>query len=100
MLPPVLTKNDKKARTLIIIFSAIVFAAVVALSRVKLNVDLGFDFHVFTTLFLYGRPPHAVHWPAFEPSALQCSCFCFPCLRCWRLWRVRALYPQVATWAR
>jgi putative membrane protein len=47
MLPPVLTKNDKKARTLIIIFSAIVFAAVVALSRVKLNVDLGFDVHVF-----------------------------------------------------
>jgi putative membrane protein len=47
MLPPVLTKNDKKARTLILIFSAIVFAAVVALGRVKLNVDLGFDVHVF-----------------------------------------------------
>jgi putative membrane protein len=47
MLPPVLTKNDKKARTLILIFSAIVFIAIVALSRVKLNVDLGFDEHVF-----------------------------------------------------
>jgi putative membrane protein len=47
MLPPVLTKNDKKARVLIFTFSAIVFAAVVALGRVKLNVDLGFDVHVF-----------------------------------------------------
>jgi putative membrane protein len=47
MLPPVLQKNDKKARTLIFVFSAIVFTAVVALGRVKLNVDLGFDVHVF-----------------------------------------------------
>jgi len=47
MLPPVLTKNDKKARTLILVFSAIVFIAIVALGRVKLNVDLGFDEHVF-----------------------------------------------------
>jgi putative membrane protein len=47
MLPPVLTKNDKKARTLILVFSAIVFIAIIALGRVKLNVDLGFDEHVF-----------------------------------------------------
>lgn len=47
MLPPVLTKNDKKARTLILVFSAIVFTAVVALGRIKLNVDLSFDVHVF-----------------------------------------------------
>jgi putative membrane protein len=47
MLPPVLQKNDKKARVLIFTFSAIVFAAVVALGRTKLNVDLGFDVHVF-----------------------------------------------------
>ena len=47
MLPPVLTKNDKKARTLILVFSGIVFIAIVALGRVKLNVDLGFDEHVF-----------------------------------------------------
>lgn len=49
MLPPVLQKNDKKARTLILIFSFIVFAAVVLLSRVKLEVDLGFDPHLFAT---------------------------------------------------
>ena len=47
MLPPVWKKNDKKARTLIIIFSVIVFVAVTALSRVELKVDLGFDLHMF-----------------------------------------------------
>ena len=44
---PVLQKNDKKARTVIFVFSAIVFMAVVVLSRVKLDVDIGFDVHVF-----------------------------------------------------
>lgn len=47
MLPPVWTTNDRKARWLIFSFSAIVFAAVMLLSRVQLNVDLGFDVHVF-----------------------------------------------------
>lgn len=49
MLPPVLQKNDKKAKTLILIFSFIVFTAVVLLSRVKLEADLGFDPHLFAT---------------------------------------------------
>jgi len=44
---PSLQRNDKKARTLILIFSAIIFLAVMALSRVKLNVNLGFDVHLF-----------------------------------------------------
>jgi putative membrane protein len=44
---PALQRNDKKARTLILIFSAIIFLAVMALSRVKLNVNLGFDVHLF-----------------------------------------------------
>ena len=47
MLSPVLSKNDKKASLLIYIFSAIVFTAVVLLGRVKLQVDLGFNVHVF-----------------------------------------------------
>lgn len=47
MLKPVLTKNDKRARRLIYLFSIIVFAAVVLLGRVKLEVDLGFDVHLF-----------------------------------------------------
>lgn len=47
MLPPVLAKNDKKANWLIIGASLVVFIAVGALSRVKLDVDLGFDIHIF-----------------------------------------------------
>jgi putative membrane protein len=42
-----LTKNDKLARTLIFIVSFVVFAAVVLLGRVKLDVDLGFDERIF-----------------------------------------------------
>lgn len=47
MLTPVLHKNDKQARILILIVSFIVFAAVAVLSKFKLNVDLGFNVHVF-----------------------------------------------------
>lgn len=47
MLQPSLTKNDKKAKLLIYTVSFVVFAAVVFLSQFKLNVDLGFDVHVF-----------------------------------------------------
>jgi putative membrane protein len=50
MLTPVWKKNDRKASWLIIVFSVIVFAAVVLLSRVKLVVDLGFDVHLFAML--------------------------------------------------
>ncbi len=50
MLQPVLQKNDKKATVLIIIFSVIVFAAVTLLSKIKLDVDLGFDKHLFARL--------------------------------------------------
>lgn len=47
MISPVLKKNDKQARGLILTVSFVVFAAVVVLSRVKLDADLGFDVHVF-----------------------------------------------------
>lgn len=50
MLSAAWKKNDKKASVLILVFSAIVFIAVVALSRVKLNVDLGFDIHIFARI--------------------------------------------------
>jgi putative membrane protein len=50
MLPPVLAKNDFKAKWLILVVSFVVFAAVVLLSRIKLEVDLGFDVHVFAKL--------------------------------------------------
>lgn len=47
MLQPALKKNDKKAKFLIYTVSFVVFAAVVLLSKFKLNVNLGFDVHVF-----------------------------------------------------
>lgn len=45
-----LEKNDKKARTLILVVSAVVFFAVTLLERVTLNISLGFDPHVFAWL--------------------------------------------------
>ena len=50
MLQPSFKKNDAKARILIYAVSIIVFAAVVLLSRVKLDIDLGFDVHLFALL--------------------------------------------------
>jgi putative membrane protein len=47
LLQPSIAKNDRTARWLIFTFSIVVFAAVVLLSRVKLEVDLGFDKHLF-----------------------------------------------------
>jgi putative membrane protein len=47
MLAPVLKKNDKQARLLILTVSFVVFAAVVFLSKFTLQVDLGFNVHVF-----------------------------------------------------
>ena len=49
MLTAAWKKNDKKARIIIFVFSAIVFAAIMALSRMKWNVKLGFDVHLFAT---------------------------------------------------
>lgn len=47
MLTPSLQKNDSKARIFIYTVSVIVFAAVVILSKVKLELDLPFNVHVF-----------------------------------------------------
>ncbi len=49
MLAASITKNDKKARVFIFTMSIIVFVAVVILSKVKLDVDLPFNVHVFAT---------------------------------------------------
>ena len=47
MLAPAIKKNDRKAAILILVFSLLVFTAIVVLSRVKLNVNPGFDVHLF-----------------------------------------------------
>jgi putative membrane protein len=43
-------KNDKKAWGLILTFSVIVFAAIVVLGRIKLQINTGFDIHIFATI--------------------------------------------------
>jgi len=45
-----LTKNDRRARIIIYVFSVVVFLAVTALERVTLDVDLGFDPHIFAAV--------------------------------------------------
>jgi putative membrane protein len=47
ILQPAIKKNDPKAKLLIGVVSFVVFAAVVILSKVKLEADLGFNVHVF-----------------------------------------------------
>ena len=47
MLQPALKKNDKKAKLFIYTVSVLVFAAVVMLSKFKLNSNPGFDVHIF-----------------------------------------------------
>jgi putative membrane protein len=47
MLEPAWQKNDRKARILILVFSAIVFAAIMLLGSVKWNFHPGFDVHIF-----------------------------------------------------
>jgi putative membrane protein len=50
MFPPRLTKNDRQAKLLIGVVSFVIFTAIVILSRVKLEVDLNFDVHVFALI--------------------------------------------------
>jgi len=50
MLPASIQKNDKRASVLIILFSVIVFVAVVFLSRIKLDVELPFNVHLFAKI--------------------------------------------------
>jgi putative membrane protein len=47
MLPASIRKNDSLAKGLIYTVSFVVFAAVVLLGRIQLDLDTGFDIHVF-----------------------------------------------------
>jgi putative membrane protein len=53
---PLWKKNDRKANLLIILFSAVVFLAVTALKYIEVNIELGFDIHIFAKInaFLNG----------------------------------------------
>ena len=50
MLAASIKKNDKQAKWLIGVFSVVVFSAVVLLGKFKLEVDLGFNVHIFATI--------------------------------------------------
>ena len=50
MLQASIQKNDKKASWLIGIFSFVVFAVIISLGRIQLQVNLGFDVHIFATI--------------------------------------------------
>jgi putative membrane protein len=50
MLDATIKKNDGLARVLILTVSLVVFMAVVILSRVKLDLNPGFDVHIFATI--------------------------------------------------
>ena len=50
MLEPILVKNDRRARILIILASIIIFGAVVLLGRVEVPVSGAFDVHVFAKI--------------------------------------------------
>ena len=50
LLEPVFQKNDKKASTLIWIFSAVIFLAIATMGAVHLKVDLGFNVHIFAAI--------------------------------------------------
>lgn len=49
MLQPSIVKNDSKAKIIIWIVSVVVFAAVAFLAKFKLNINLGFNVHLFAT---------------------------------------------------
>lgn len=50
MLSPAIKKNDKRARLLILTISVVVFVAVALLSKFKLQLDLGFNVHIFAAI--------------------------------------------------
>lgn len=49
-MEPIIKKNDKLANYIIISLSAVVFALVVLMRKVKLNIDFGFDTHIFPAI--------------------------------------------------
>jgi putative membrane protein len=50
MLEATIKRNDKKAYWLVGIFSLVVFVSIVALGKVEVKADLGFDKHIFARL--------------------------------------------------
>lgn len=47
---PILAKNDRKAFWIIGVFSLVIFLAITALARIKLEIDLSFNPHIFAKI--------------------------------------------------
>lgn len=47
---PLIRKNDKLANIVIGIFSLVIFLAITVLAKVKVDIDLGFDPHIFAKI--------------------------------------------------
>ena len=52
-LAPVINKNDRRAKWIIWIFSLVIFITITIIGRVKLDVNLGFDSHLFAKVNAY-----------------------------------------------
>jgi putative membrane protein len=50
LLAPAIQKNDKKASTIIWLFSVVIFLAVAAMGAFHLNIHPGFNVHIFATV--------------------------------------------------
>lgn len=50
MLEPIIEKNDRRAKVLILLLSVVVFVAIVILGRVQIPVGGDFDIHVFAKI--------------------------------------------------
>ena len=50
MLPASIKKNDSLAKGLIYVLSFVVFAAVVLLKKIQLDISVGFDIHIFAKI--------------------------------------------------
>lgn len=83
-----LEKNDKRAYWLIGIFTVVVFALVSVLTKVQLNVNPGFDVHIFAKINAVINTIVAILWwqgylqpgSVFTPS-IETSCFPLWCCR-------------------
>jgi putative membrane protein len=50
MFEPLLVKNDRRAYWIIGIFSVVVFSAIAVLGKIEVDVNAGFDIHIFARL--------------------------------------------------
>lgn len=91
MLQPTIQKNDALAYALIGILSVIVFAAVVMLKKVHLQVEVGFDVHVFAAINAVINSMVSVLLIAALVFVKQKNIRCIK-RQCWQQWYCRCCF--------